>query len=171
MKGRSQPEELASPAPAPHPAARSGAAPDAQRRPALRAQEAGLSLDQPADAGTPLEEIAALEERAERVGHELDHAVYDEYVRGFDAVPTLYDAVGAPPRRPLQPDFRHGERPDQRKEQRLDALTLRETRAAELERSYREYAEPAPAQPQSAAAKGKKPKRTQPRKTGKRKKR
>ena len=39
------------------------------------------------------------------------HALYDEYVRGFDEVPVLRDAVALPPRR-VTPDFRKGERPD-----------------------------------------------------------
>jgi hypothetical protein len=99
---------------------------------------------------------------------ETEHSVYDEYVRGFDDVPTLLDAVGPPPPRRHAPDFRQGERPDLRREPRVDARALRETKAADLERAYVEYLRPdEPARPAS-----KKPaKHNKSRRSGKRKKR
>src|SRR5262249_35255826 len=132
---------------------------------ALSVQEIELRLK--AEAQTPpLAESEALEGEAEVAAPELEHALYDEHVRGFDEGPTLLDAVGLPPRPVPQPDFRRGERPDQRKERRLDAHELRESNAVEVEQSYREYELPEPAR-----AAPKKPKARKPRKTGKRKKR
>jgi hypothetical protein len=79
---------------------------------------------------------------ARESGVELD--CYDEYVRGLDEVPTLHDAVSPGPKPP--PDFRSGERPDQRKEPRPDAWLARESLASEIERLYREYSsDPPPA--------------------------
>ena len=66
-------------------------------------------------------------------------AAYEEYVRGFDDIPILQDAVHAPPRPRPQPDFRRGERRDARKAPRPDAYTVREEVLAELERLYAEY--------------------------------
>lgn len=63
---------------------------------------------------------------------------YEEYVRGLDEVPTLVDAVVPGPRPP--PDFRRGERPDQRKKPRPDAWLARESLSSEIELLYREYA-------------------------------
>ncbi|HET7131410.1 MAG TPA: hypothetical protein VFJ95_04145, partial [Gammaproteobacteria bacterium] len=138
--------------------------------PALSAQEIEHELAAESFYQAPPEVIAALEAQAQLLRPELDHAVYDEYVRGFDDVPTLLDVVGSPPRRVVQPDFRRGERPDRRKEPRLDALTEREARGAELEQLYQEYARP-DSKPSTARAADKKPKRGKPRRPGKRKKR
>jgi hypothetical protein len=74
-----------------------------------------------------------------------NHAVYAEYVRGFDDIPVLQDAVRIPPARAPQPDFRRGERRDARREQRPDAYSAREANAAEIELLYQEYSRPAPA--------------------------
>jgi hypothetical protein len=59
-----------------------------------------------------------------------DFSVYEEYVRGFDDVPVLQDAVHTPPRRRPPPDFRRGERRDARTEARPDAYAAREENAA-----------------------------------------
>jgi hypothetical protein len=67
-------------------------------------------------------------------------AAYTEYVRGFDDVPVLLDAVRIPPRRAFVPDFRRGERRDARKESRPDGYTVRESKSAEIELLYHEYA-------------------------------
>jgi hypothetical protein len=72
-------------------------------------------------------------------------AAYAEYARGFDDIPVLSDAVHSPPRPPLPPDFRRGERPNVRKETRPDSYTLRETIDAELVSLYAEYCAAAPA--------------------------
>ena len=152
MKGRAHPEDFA-------------AAGETQELRALSVQEIELRLKGDADSAPPPEDDADMSS-ADLATPELDHALYDEYVRGFDDVPTLLDAVALPPRRVPQPDFRRGERPDRRKEQRLDAQALRAATAAEIERSYREYE-----QPESAPAAPKKPKRPKSRKSGKRKKR
>jgi hypothetical protein len=127
-------------------------------------QEIELRLKGDAQA-PPLAEDDAHVSSAEPTAPELDHELYEEYVRGFDDVPTLLDAVALPPRRVPEADFRRGERPDQRKERRLDAQALRAATAAEIEQSYREYEQPEPAR-----AARKKPKRRTPRKSGKRKK-
>ena len=89
-----------------------------------------------------------------------NHAVYEEYLRGFDEIPVLQDAVRIPPRRPLPPSFVRGERRDVRQEPRPDAYSVRETGLAELELLYQEYAQPAP-----AAAVRAKPKKKQKRKS------
>jgi hypothetical protein len=68
-----------------------------------------------------------------------DRELYEEYVRGFDDVPTLSDAVALPPRRALPPDFRRGERKDARKRPREDSRAAAEARARELEYLYGEY--------------------------------
>jgi hypothetical protein len=71
-----------------------------------------------------------------------DCALYDEYVRGFDDVPTLTDPVALPPPRLAPPDFRFGERKDVRRHARQDAVTIREQCSRELEAMYAEYVEP-----------------------------
>ena len=73
-----------------------------------------------------------------------NNAAYDEYLRGFDDIPVLQDAVRIPPPRLRQPEFRRGERPDARQAQRPDAYSLREGTVAEIEFLYREYTQPAP---------------------------
>ncbi len=70
-------------------------------------------------------------------------ALYEEYVRGFDTIPVLEDAVRIPPRRTLPADFVRGERRDLRKQERLDGYTQREASVAELELLYTEYTTPA----------------------------
>ena len=82
-----------------------------------------------------------------------NQAHYDEYVRGFDEIPVLDDAVRIPPRRSLPPNFVRGERRNLRKEERDDVYSQREANRAELETLYCEYLEP----------KAAKPKRKQPR--------
>lgn len=84
---------------------------------------------------------------------------YDEYVRGLEEVPTLVDAVAPGPRPP--PDFRNGERPDQRKEPRPDAWLERESLSSEIERLYSEYASgsAADAKPAPKGKRGKRGKR------------
>ncbi len=77
----------------------------------------------------------------------VNNAAYDEYLRGFDDIPVLQDAVKIPPPRRLQPEFRRGERGDARQEQRPDAYSLREATFAEIEFLYNEYAQPAPVAP------------------------
>jgi hypothetical protein len=87
------------------------------------------------------------------------HALYDEYVRGFDEVPVLRDAVALPPRRSPQPDFRKGERPDKRAEARPDPYSAREVRLAETETLYAEYLDPAAARPKPKRKRKRKRKR------------
>ncbi len=95
------------------------------------------------------------------------YALYDEYLRGFDDVPVLRDTVALPPPRPVQPDFRHGERRDARKQARPDTQALRDANVSELELLYEEYV-----QTSSATAKNDKPaKASGSRKRGKRNKR
>ena len=84
---------------------------------------------------------------------EDDCALYDEYVRGFDDVPTLTDPVVVPPPRIAPPDFRFGERKDIRKHARQDAVTMREHNARELAEMYIEYAEPAATKPKAGKSK------------------
>ena len=84
---------------------------------------------------------------------EDDRALYDEYVRGFDDVPTLTDPVGGPPPRIAPPDFRFGERKDIRKHVRPDAVTIRERNARDLERMYSEYVDPVANGPKTAKRK------------------
>ncbi len=78
-------------------------------------------------------------------------SLYDEYVRGFDDVPTLTDPVALPSRR-LPPDFRTGERNDVRKRPREDRDAVRERETQELDALYREYADPTSSAQKSAAA-------------------
>ena len=73
-----------------------------------------------------------------------NNAVYEEYLRGFDDIPVLQDAVRIPPPTRLPPDFRRGERRDARQEPRADAYSLREAKVAEVACLYNEYALPAP---------------------------
>jgi hypothetical protein len=47
----------------------------------------------------------------------LNQACYEEYVRGFDEIPVLEDAVVIPPRRPTPPSFVRGERRSVRKQE------------------------------------------------------
>ena len=88
----------------------------------------------------------ALKQAAAVVGHAAhgaaepdDFSVYEEYVRSFDDLPILQDAVDAPPRPRPPPDFRRGERRDARKEARPDAYIAREDCASELALLYGEY--------------------------------
>jgi hypothetical protein len=76
-----------------------------------------------------------------------NNAAYDEYLRGFDDIPVLQDAVRTPPPRRQQPDFRRGERRDVRQENRPDESSLREATLAEIEFLYHEYTQPAPVAP------------------------
>jgi len=94
-----------------------------------------------------------------------NNAVYEEYLRGFDDIPVLQDAIRIPPRRHPPPDFRRGERRDVRDVQRPDAYAVREVSQAELELLYHEYSQPAPAP--AVRAKRKKIKKKQKRKTTK----
>ena len=93
----------------------------------------------------------ALTARARTVAPDDDepgnNAAYDEYLRGFDDIPVLQDAVRIPPPRRGQPDFRRGERRDVRQEQRPDAYSLREAMLAEIEFLYHEHTQPAPVVP------------------------
>src|SRR5881394_2058226 len=73
-----------------------------------------------------------------------NNTAYGEYLRGFDDIPVLQDAVSIPPPRSRQPEFRRGERRDARQEQRPDAYSLREATLAEVEFLYGEYTQPAP---------------------------
>ena len=73
-----------------------------------------------------------------------NNTAYAEYLRGFDDIPVLQDAVSIPPPRRRQPEFRRGERGDARQKQRPDAYSLREATLAEIEFVYREYTQPAP---------------------------
>lgn len=72
----------------------------------------------------------------------VNQSLYDEYVRGFDVVPVLDDAVRIPPRQPRPPSFVRGERRSLRSEERPDGYSLREASLAHLERLYREYVAP-----------------------------
>src|SRR5689334_6900036 len=76
-----------------------------------------------------------------------NNPAYDEYLRGFDDVPVLQDAVRIPPPRLWQPDFRRGERRDGRQELRPDGYLIREATLAEIELLYHEYTQPAPVAP------------------------
>jgi hypothetical protein len=73
-----------------------------------------------------------------------DLSIYEEYVRGFDEIPILDDAVRIPPRSPAPPSFVRGERRSLRKEERTDGYSLREASVTELEDLYREYLDPKP---------------------------
>ena len=76
-----------------------------------------------------------------------NHTLYQEYVRGFDEIPVLDDAVRIPPRRSLPPSFVRGERRSLRKEERDDGFALREANRAEIETLYGEYVAPPAAKP------------------------
>jgi hypothetical protein len=80
-----------------------------------------------------------LEDPAATNGELGNQAAYDEYLRGFDQIPVLQDAVSVPVRPPPPPDFRRGQRPDVRKEARPDSYTARQANLAALERLYDEY--------------------------------
>jgi hypothetical protein len=91
---------------------------------------------QPLDA--PFEPTLALEDQPfVQLVATAERDLYEEYVLGLDDLPVLRDAVALPP--PPPPDFRHGERPDLRKERRDDAHAARERRATEREQAYIEY--------------------------------
>lgn len=85
-----------------------------------------------------------------------NHALYEEYVRGFDEIPVLDDAVRIPPRRITPPSFVFGERRSLRKEERVDGYSAREDNLSEIESLYGEYLAP-------NTAETAKPKRKQPR--------
>jgi hypothetical protein len=85
-------------------------------------------------------------------------ALYDEYVSGFDDVPTLLDSVSGPTRI-APPEFRFGERKDVRKVPREDATSVRSASACTLEGLYREYAELPAARPTASKRKKKRKKR------------
>ncbi len=72
---------------------------------------------------------------------------YEEYVRGFDEIPVLDDAVRIPARRSPPPSFVRGERRSLRKEERDDGYALREESRAEIETLYGEYVAPKAAKP------------------------
>jgi hypothetical protein len=76
-----------------------------------------------------------------------NHSHYEEYVRGFDEIPVLDDAVRIPPRRSPPPSFVRGERRSLRKAERDDGYALREENRAEIEALYGEYLAPQPATP------------------------
>jgi hypothetical protein len=168
VKSRAHPGDLATAASPPAQTQDACADGETQELRALSVQEIELRLKGDAEA-LPFAERDAYASPAELATPELDHALYDEYVRGFNDVPTLHDAVALPPRRAAQPDFRRGERPDQRRERRRDAREQRDANLAELEQSYREYELPEPARSAGSKPKARKP-RT-PRKASRRKKR
>ena len=87
-----------------------------------------------------------------------NNAAYDEYLRGFDDIPVLQDAVRIPPRRPQAPDFRLGERRDVRHESRPDGYAAREASQLVLELLYQEYTQPLAAVSTKAKKKTAKPK-------------
>lgn len=108
---------------------------------------AQLKARQPPEA--PFEQTLALEDQTfVQMVAIVERDLYDEYVLGLDDLPVLRDAISLPP--PPPPDFRHGERPDLRKERRDDAHAARERRAAERERDYGEYVEVGATGPQPA---------------------
>ena len=76
-----------------------------------------------------------------------NNAAYEEYLRGFDDIPVLQDAVRIPPPRLRQPDFIRGERRDARQEPRGDAYSVREAKSAEVAFLYYEYTQPTPPAP------------------------
>jgi hypothetical protein len=91
-----------------------------------------------------------------------NNAAYEEYLRGFDDIPVLQDAVRIP-RRPQAPDFRRGERRDVRHESRPDGYAAREASQIELALLYQEYVQPAPAastKPKKTTAKPKAKRKT-----------
>lgn len=87
-----------------------------------------------------------------------NYELYAEYLRGFDDVPVLRDAVRVPPPKAL-PDFRAGARRDERKETRPDPYVERELGKAELERLYDEYLHPVPVRPKAKKRAGKRKKK------------
>jgi hypothetical protein len=94
--------------------------------------------------GTSANRVAATSASTPDDEQRVNHSLYDEYVRGFDEVPVLNDAVSVPPRPPRLPSFVRGERRSWRNEERPDSYWLREASRAELEQLYREYAAPKP---------------------------
>jgi hypothetical protein len=85
-----------------------------------------------------------------------NHALYEEYVRGFDEIPVLDDAVRIPPRRVPPPSFVFGERRSLRKAERPDGYSLREDNLSEIESLYGEYLAPAAAKPKRKQPRSKK---------------
>ena len=78
-----------------------------------------------------------------------DRVMYEEYVRGFDEIPILDDAVRIPPRRSPPPNFVRGERASLRKAERTDGFSLRQASLDEIATLYDEYLAPQAARPQS----------------------
>jgi hypothetical protein len=104
--------------------------------------------------GTTTAPVEPAPARADRTsaavpGHDDPFALYDEYVRGFDDIPTLTDPIAIPPPRVLPPEFRLGERKDVRKHEREDAATLREKSAREQAKLYEEYLDPGTTRPKN----------------------
>lgn len=98
--------------------------------------------------------------RAIALGDEpADCAPYQEYVRGFDEIPVLDDAVVVPSRPPTPPNFVRGERRNLRKQDRPDGYEQREANRAELESLYQEYLEPKPVGRKRKTASARKPSR------------
>lgn len=91
-----------------------------------------------------MSKVAATNASALDDERQLDHLLYDEYVRGFDELPVLNDAVSIPPPRRAPRSFVRGERRSLRGEERPDSYSLREAKLTELERLYLEYAAPKP---------------------------
>ena len=85
-----------------------------------------------------------------------DHSLYEEYVRGFDEIPVLEDAVRISPRRSPTPSFVRGERRSLRNEERDDEHALREANRAEIEALYDEYLSPDAATPKRKQPRAKK---------------
>lgn len=105
---------------------------------------------------TSVNQVAATSASTPDDERRVNHVLYDEYVRGFDEVPVLNDAVSVPPRPPRPPSFVRGERRSWRTEERPDSYSLREARRAEIELLYREYVAPKPVvgrKPKKRAAK------------------
>jgi hypothetical protein len=93
---------------------------------------------------TSVNKVAATSASTPDDERRVNHVLYDEYVRGFDEVPVLNDAVSVPPRPARPPSFVRGERRSWRTEERPDSYSLREASRAELELLYREYVAPKP---------------------------
>lgn len=70
------------------------------------------------------------------------YSLYEEYVRGFDDIPVLEDAVRIPSRPTPPPSFVRGERRSLRKQERSDGYLQREAHDAERELHYQEYVAP-----------------------------
>lgn len=100
-----------------------------------------------------------LTEGAPADGEPVNHALYEEYLRGFDDIPVLDDAVRIPPRPAPPPSFVRGERRSLRKHERNDGYLLREAFLAELERQYQEYVAPLPDPAKKAKKRRKRKKR------------